>query len=79
MEYDVSVNLLTRRIMTITLEELRADLQYEYDQLKSRKNNSGNNNNNNSNSNEEHALFAGGKFEGKCHHSGQFGHHIEAW
>jgi gag-polypeptide of LTR copia-type len=34
MEYDVSVNLLTRRITTIMLEELRVDLRYEYDQLK---------------------------------------------
>jgi gag-polypeptide of LTR copia-type len=51
IEYDVSVNLLTRRITTITLEELRADLRYEYDRLKSRKNSSGNNNNNNNNNN----------------------------
>jgi gag-polypeptide of LTR copia-type len=31
MEYDVSVNLLATRITTTTLEELRADLRYEYD------------------------------------------------
>jgi hypothetical protein len=60
MEYDVSMSLLMQRITMITLEELRADLQYEYDQLQSRKNGSGNNNNNNNNSNKEHALFAGG-------------------
>jgi gag-polypeptide of LTR copia-type len=47
-EYDVAVNLLTRKILVVTLEELRADLQYEYNQLKAR-NNSGNNNNNNDN------------------------------
>jgi gag-polypeptide of LTR copia-type len=46
MEYDVSVDLLTRRIITITLEEFRADLQYEYIGLKSRKNGNGNSNNN---------------------------------
>jgi gag-polypeptide of LTR copia-type len=77
MEYDVSVNLLMRRFTMITLEESRADLRCEYDQLKSRKNDSGSNNNNN-NSNEEHALFYGGKFKGKCHYCGQYGHQIEA-
>jgi uncharacterized membrane protein YgcG len=79
MEYDVSVNLLRRRNTTITLEELWVDLQYEYDRLKSRKNDSGSNNNhNNRNSNEEHALFVGGKFNGECHHCGQYGHRIGA-
>jgi gag-polypeptide of LTR copia-type len=80
MEYDVLVNLLTRRITTIILEELRADLKYEYDRLKSRKNGNGhsNSNYNNNSSNEEHALFVGGKFKGKCHHCGQFGHKIGA-
>jgi gag-polypeptide of LTR copia-type len=36
-EYDVAVNLLTRKITTVTIEELRADLRYEYDRIKTRK------------------------------------------
>jgi hypothetical protein len=74
-EYDVAVNLLRRKILVVSLEELQADLRHEYDQFKARKN--GGNNDNNSNDNnangEEHALFAG-----ECHHCGQYRHQIGA-
>jgi gag-polypeptide of LTR copia-type len=77
-EHVVAVNLLMWKFRR-TLEELRADLQNEYDQLKAQKHSGNNNNNNDNNMNgEEHALFVGSEFKGKCHHCRQHGHQIGA-
>jgi hypothetical protein len=42
-EYDVAVNLLTRRVSLRMTEDLRADLWYEYDRIKAQKGNVNNN------------------------------------
>jgi hypothetical protein len=70
-EYSVLVTHLGRRIghkeNPLTIEELRSELNEEYDRIKDRKNSGRSMSTFEVDSNgEEHALYASGKFKGKC-------------
>ena len=73
-DYETLIDILGRRIGTktdpSTVEDLRQELGLRYECLKMRKEESLSKNDNN----EEHAMFAGGKFKGKCNHCGTYGH-----
>lgn len=68
-DYEVSVDLMGRRIGAsknpLTVEELREELNLRYERIGSNKNDD---------DDEEHALYAGNKYKGKCNHCGKQGH-----
>jgi hypothetical protein len=74
-EYETLVDILGRRIgaktQALTVDELREELGLRYERIKNRKEGGATDNNSNK---EEHAMFAGGKFKGKCNHCGTYGH-----
>ena len=75
-DYAVQVNMMEKQLGAttdpLTLEGMRAELSLQYSRLNNYRNENGNGNNN-SNKNDI-ALFAGGKFKGKCHKCGKYGH-----
>jgi hypothetical protein len=79
-EYDVIIDLLSRRIGSATdafkIKELRSEMNLRFEQIQDEKRSSGKTESLFDNGGEEHALFAGGKFKGKCHHCGKFGHKV---
>ena len=71
-DYDILVDLLARRIGCekdpLSIDELRSELNLRYDRMRTRKDDDI------PEDKGEHALFAGGKFKGKCRNCGKWGH-----
>jgi hypothetical protein len=77
-EYDNVIDILGNRLSVdldnkndddqLTIEELCGELSLKYERIQERKKPLA------GGSGEDTALYAGGKFKGKCHHCGKYGH-----
>lgn len=78
-DYEVLVEIVGRRLMDdLTIEELRNELNLRFERLQDKRHNNNNNSNNSNDDNKpEHAMYAGGKFKGKCNHCGKIGHKVK--
>ena len=76
-DYAVQINMMEKRlglkVDPLTIEDMRDELTLQYSRLHSYKNEN-NNNNNHTSGKTDFAFFAGGKFKGKCHKCGKYGH-----
>jgi hypothetical protein len=74
-DYDLVVDIHSRKIVAasnpLTIEDLQEELDLRCEVLADRK--PGHKNKSHQNNTEDTALYAGGKFKGKCHHCGKFG------
>jgi hypothetical protein len=78
-DYDNIIDILGNRLSfelddeknndRLTIEELREELSLKYERMQERKKMT-----NSGGGSEDTALYAGGKFKGKCHHCGKYGH-----